>query len=187
MRLVRMLGRPAFGSVELEGDLVLAVHLHAVDGAEIGLHVGARVVLVALEVELHGLGVERRAVVEFHALDEIEHQGLRIGELPRLGKTRLELERLRLEVDQRVEHRVEHVEVRQVAAGHRIDGGRVVGHREPQRAALARRRLRERAAPAAACAPTAAAAPLSTSRRSSIVELRPVIRFLPCIPPFIYA
>ena len=65
---------------EMQGDLVRAGDLDLVHRAEVGLHVGARVGLVALQVEFDGLGIERGAVVEFHARDEIEHERLGIGE-----------------------------------------------------------------------------------------------------------
>ena len=136
---VRQDGRQArIRPVELERDLALAGDLDAFDRADVGFHIGARVVLVAIEVEFHRLGVEGRAVMKFHAIDEIEHQRLRIGERPGLRKPGLELQRLRHEIDQRVEHRIERIEVRQVAARHRVERSRIVGHRQPQPAALAR-------------------------------------------------
>ena len=36
----------------------------------------------AIEIELDGLGVERRAVVEHDVLAQVQHQRLRIGETP---------------------------------------------------------------------------------------------------------
>ena len=45
-----------------------------VDRGEVGLDVGLRIALVALEVELDGFGIERRAVMEGHAGADVEHQ-----------------------------------------------------------------------------------------------------------------
>jgi hypothetical protein len=69
---------------ELHGALVRRLHLFQVLPEPRGVGVGARVELrrvllvAALDVELHGGGIERRAVVELHALAELEGVGQRI-------------------------------------------------------------------------------------------------------------
>ena len=81
--------------------------------------------------------------MEGHAFLKLEHQRLKILELPALRQTRLELERERLEINQGVEHAVEHVEIREVAPRHRVDRTGIVGHGDAQCAAFARRVLGE--------------------------------------------
>ena len=141
-RCVRTSGNPAFGLPRRKRDLVRVGDLDPVHRTEVGFVVGARVGLVALQIEFDGLGVEIGAVVKFDASDEIENQRFRIGEAPGFGKTRLEFQRPRFEIDEGVEHGVKHVEIGAIASGHRIDRARIVRHRDAQRASPPGRCLR---------------------------------------------
>ena len=66
----------------------------------------ALAVEIAIEVPDHGIGIEIRAIVEFHAAAQVEDPGLLvIGLLPLLRQPRNGLE-----VDVEVDHRAEEVE-----------------------------------------------------------------------------
>ncbi|GCC49597.1 hypothetical protein chiPu_0033867, partial [Chiloscyllium punctatum] len=117
-----------------------------VDREQIGLDVRLRIAPVAIEVELDGLRIERRAVMEGDAGADVEHQRIGIGELPALGKPRLRLQRLEFPFDQRVVHREQEGVVGAGAAGGGIEARRIGRRGDPQRAALLRRGLRECAA-----------------------------------------
>ena len=87
-----------------ERDLQRTGHIDRFDAGQVRLHVGALVGAVTVEVELDGLGIHRRAVVECDAGGDVEHHRLGIGERP-LRHTRLRLEGLVVPFDQRVIHR----------------------------------------------------------------------------------
>ncbi len=121
---------------EVEHDGVGARRVDRRDVGQVGL---VRLRLVAVEAGLDRGGVHRRPVLERHAVLQLERQGGRVGVLPRLGQVRQRLQRGRIERDQRVVHRVQHLVVAAGRAGLRIERRGVGRNPDAQRAALLRR------------------------------------------------
>src|SRR5690606_12308303 len=98
------------GFLQLELDRVRIDYVYRLDRRKVegeGKWPGVveRVVLTkhAVEVEFHRVGIEIGAVVEFHALAQLERVGSAIlGNVPALGKGRLDFERTVLEADEAV-------------------------------------------------------------------------------------
>ena len=116
--------------VELDGERV--DRLDALDRGELGLAERALHVHVPLETVLGGLGVERLAVVEFHAGAQLQHDRLAVGRgLAAQRKLRHDVG-LVVDVEQLVAERGEHdarrVETRQAG----IEGIRVVTQPDAQ-------------------------------------------------------
>ena len=115
-------GQRGVGRVQLQRDLHRAGDFGRSHRGEVGLDVGFRVGLVALQVEFHGFGVERRAVVEGDAGADVEHQRGGVGKAPAFGKAGLGLQGLKVPFGQRVVHREQEGMVRAGAAGWRDQG-----------------------------------------------------------------
>ena len=79
------------------------------------------------------VGRERAAVVEFDARPQREFDGGRIRQLPLGGEQRLELERIRIAVDQRVPALMVHHHAGAQIVEVGIDVGKRVAHHDPQR------------------------------------------------------
>ena len=124
------------GLTKRHGDLQRPGDLDLLDRAEIGLDARARIALVAVEVELHRLGVERRAVMEQHARADIHHQRLGVGELPGFGEARDGLQRRVLERHQRVVDRIEEGMVLTRASRRRVEARRIGRRRDLEDSAL---------------------------------------------------
>jgi len=98
------------GGVELELDRRRIDRRHFLDGGEEeserkGSGVGEGMIFLQhpVEVELDRFGIERRAVVEFDALPQLESVGLAVlGDGPALGQRRFDLQRAVLIADQPV-------------------------------------------------------------------------------------
>ena len=92
-------------------------------------------VVPAVEVEAHGLGVERRAVVEGDALFEGEGVGHAVfGRLPRLGEERCRVGGAGLDADETLEDLPGDAEGLAVLREGRVEAGRVGGCGEDERA-----------------------------------------------------
>jgi hypothetical protein len=124
-------------------------HLHAVDHAEERepLVVGHRVE-DAGEVEAHGLGVERRAVVEGYARPQMERPGHAVGlDVPALGQPRHDGHGV-VEADERLVDHHDHLVGLGVGRVVGVEGGCVGRSREDQLVAKGRGHLRRVAAAA---------------------------------------
>ena len=87
------LGKPGIGRLQLELDGVGVQHLHLVDDLEIDArHRAGRLVDDPLDRGLHVLGIGLAAVMEFHALADLEGPGLDVvAGGPALGQIGLQL------------------------------------------------------------------------------------------------
>lgn len=121
------------GIFQLQRHLQRAGDFDAVDAGQVRLDVGALVGAVAIEVELHRLGVERRTVVEFDALGDVQHHGVRIGIRP-LREARLRLQGVVVPLHQGVVDRPQDAVIGAGAAGRRIKRRRIGGRRDFQNA-----------------------------------------------------
>ena len=104
------------------------------DGREVGLDVRAGVAAAAVQVELHRLRVQRRAVVEHDARADLQHHRRRVGVGP-FGHAGLGLQRVVVPLDQRVVDRPQVGVVAAGPAGGRIEARRIGVARDPQDAA----------------------------------------------------
>jgi hypothetical protein len=82
--------------LEVDPDRRVVQHVGALDGADLALPAGAREGQVALEIELHRLGVERRPVLEPHAFAQLE------GDRPIVRRPGIAQRQLRHEIERRV-------------------------------------------------------------------------------------
>ena len=135
-------GQGGVGRIQLQRHLHRAGDGSGRHGRKVGLDVGFRIGLVALQVEFDRLRIERRAVVERHARTDVENEGRRIGKTPALRQTRLRLQRLKIPLGQRIVHGEQKRVIRAGTAGGGVEARGVGGSRNAQGAAALRRALR---------------------------------------------
>ena len=90
-------------------------------GRDLAFHAGGGIGHHVHEVELHRLGIERHAVMEFHAVSDVQDDRRGIAKLPGLRQFRFGLQGGEVDVDQGVEHRPEKGVVGAVGAGRGVE------------------------------------------------------------------